>query len=68
MDLTSEEERRWDRAWEEATEFERRRFDSLHPAIKLGVLFLVPAGEAESLREAIALATEEFEEFMDREG
>jgi len=63
MALTPEEDR-WDRVWAEATEFERRRFDSLPPAIKLGVLYLVPAGEADTLREAIALATAELEEFL----
>ena len=41
---TEEINARWERAWEEAPEFERRRYRSLDPASQLAVLYLVPGG------------------------
>jgi len=54
--LSSEEiDERWQRALEEASEFERRRYASLDPASALAVLALVPSGVP--LGEAIKQGT-----------
>lgn len=61
--LTPEEEARWDRAWEGATELDRRRYERLHGPDKLRVLYLIPAGEAETLRQATVKADGSFEKW-----
>jgi hypothetical protein len=63
--LTPEQEARWERAWEGATEFERRRYERLEGMDKIYVLFLIPAGEATSLSEAVTMAEGRFKRFMD---
>ena len=55
MQSQAEINERWERAWAEATEFERRRYASLDPASQLAVLALVPGGLP--LGEAIRRAT-----------
>jgi hypothetical protein len=64
MVLTPEQEARWERAWAGASEFERRRYRSLDAGDRLRVLYLVPAGEAESLGEAVRMASGTFEDFL----
>ena len=66
MRLTLEQEARWDRAWEEASEFERRRYKRLDPMDRLYVLYLVPADEAATFGEAVSMAEGSFEWFMRR--
>ena len=64
--LTPEEEARWDRAWDGATELDRRRFHRLHPLDALHVMVSIPRGAAETLREATAKADGSFEEWKGR--
>ena len=64
--LPPEQEARWKQAWDEATELDRRRFHRLHAMDKLRVLYLIPAGEARTLREATARADGSFEKFMQK--
>jgi hypothetical protein len=64
--LTTEEERRWDRAWAEASEFERRRFRALEGPDKLAIMVWVPEGTVATLGEAIKKATGGFEEFLEQ--
>jgi hypothetical protein len=54
------------RANSEATEFEQRRYRSLDAGDQLHVLYLIPAGEAGTLGEAIKMASASFEEFLRR--
>jgi len=65
-DLEGEIEARWKEAWEGASEFERRRYRSLHPAERFRVRNLIPTGEAATLGEAVKMAAGEpgFEEWM----
>jgi hypothetical protein len=44
---------RWDRAWEGASEFERRRFHRMPAAHKLIVMVSIPVGGATTLHEAM---------------
>ena len=60
---TEEINARWERAWEEAPEFERRRFEQLDRASALAVLYLVPGGVP--LGEAIKKAAK-YEGRLDR--
>jgi hypothetical protein len=64
--LTAEEEARWDRVWNGASEFERRRYERLGGPDKIAVLFLIPTGEANSLGEAVTMASGGFAEFIER--
>jgi hypothetical protein len=64
--LTAEEEGRWNKAWAEASEFERRRFRSLEGPDKLAIMVWIPEGTVATLGAAIKKATGGFEEFIER--
>ncbi len=66
MELTPEQEARWDRAWEEASEFERRRYRSLDAGDRLEVLYMIPAGVADTLGEAVKIASGGFADFLEK--
>ncbi len=66
--LSPEQEARWDRTWDGATELDRHRFHHQHPLDRLHGLYMIPAGGAEMLRQATAMADGSFEEWKGREG
>ena len=57
MQSEAEINERWERAWADASDFERRRYRSLDAASKLAVLMLVPSSAGLTLGEAIRRAT-----------
>jgi hypothetical protein len=55
MQSEAEINERWERAWADTSDFERRRYRSLDAASKLAVLMLVPSSAGLTLGEAISL-------------